>query len=90
MKCVLCFGCLYDKFGYRLLHDAGHFVGPKLSSIIRGGSWFWPNARSEALVEIQSLLLEVSIGDVDQPVWGTRSGVFSSAETWEELREKKA
>jgi hypothetical protein len=37
-------GCLYDKFGYRLLHDAGHFVGPKLSSIIRGGSWFWLNA----------------------------------------------
>jgi hypothetical protein len=40
-------------------------------------------------VEIQSRLPEVSIGEVDQPVWGTKSGVFSSAETWEELREKK-
>jgi hypothetical protein len=40
-------------------------------------------------VEIQSRLPEVSIGEVDQPVWGTKSGVFSSAETWKELREKK-
>jgi hypothetical protein len=40
-------------------------------------------------VEIQSRLPEVSIGEVDQPVWGTKSGVFSSAETWKELRKKK-
>jgi hypothetical protein len=82
-------GCLIDKFSYRPMYDAGHSIGPKLSSIIRRGSWFWPNARSEALVEIQSRLPEVLIGEVDQPIWGTKGGVFSCAETLEELREKK-
>jgi hypothetical protein len=71
------------------MYDAGHSIGPKLSSIIRDGSWFWPTARSEVLVEIQSWLREVILGDVDKPIWGTKCGVFSCAEILEELRVKK-
>jgi hypothetical protein len=71
------------------MYDVGHSIGPKLSSIIRDGSWFWPIARSEILEEIQSRLLEVILGEVDKPVWGTKGGVFSCAETLEELRVKK-
>jgi hypothetical protein len=50
------------------MYDAGHSIGPKLSSFIRDGSWFWPTTRSEVLVEIQSRLPEVILGEVDQPV----------------------
>jgi hypothetical protein len=45
--------------------DAGHSIGPKLSSIIRRGDWYWPHARLDALVEIQSSLLEIEIGEAD-------------------------
>lgn len=42
--------------------DAGHSFGPKLSSIIRRGDWYWPHARLDAFEEIQSRLLEIKIG----------------------------
>jgi len=45
--------------------DAGHSIGPKLSSIIRRGDWYWPHARLDALVEIQSRLPEIEIGEAD-------------------------
>jgi len=82
-------GRLIDTFGYRIVYDAGPSIGPMLSSIIKNRDWFWPLARSEAIVDIQSWLLEIDLGEVDQPVWDTKSGVFSSAETWERLRVKK-
>ncbi|XP_062167084.1 uncharacterized protein LOC133873388 [Alnus glutinosa] len=30
-------GCLFDKFGYRVIYDAGRNIGPRVSSIIRDG-----------------------------------------------------
>jgi hypothetical protein len=45
-------GCLFDVYGPRTLYDAGHAISPKLSSIIKKGSRYWPSARSEALVDI--------------------------------------
>lgn len=80
-------GCLLDAYGYRVMYDAGP-IGPKLSSIIRGGNWYWSSARSEALVEIQSRLLEIELGGIDQVVWDSKGGSFSSSETWEKLRNK--
>lgn len=59
-----------------------------MSSIIRHGEWYWPNAQSDSLVEIQSCLHEVGIGDVDVPVWKSRNGIFSCSETWGSLRLK--
>jgi hypothetical protein len=35
------------------------------------------------------ILPEIELGEVDQPFWYTKSGVFSYAETWEKLREKQ-
>jgi len=55
-------GYLFDQYGYRTVYDAGSAIGPKLSSIIRNGEWYWPSARSNNLVEIQSRLPEVAIG----------------------------
>jgi hypothetical protein len=45
-------GCLFDNFGYRVIYDAGRNIGPRVSTIIKDGEWFWPNARSEHLVII--------------------------------------
>jgi len=72
---------LIDTFGYRIVYDAGPSIGPMLSSIIKSRDWSWPPARSEAIADIQSRLPEIDCGEVDQPVWDTKSGVFSSAET---------
>jgi hypothetical protein len=37
-------GRLTDVYGYRMVYDAGSAIGLKLSYIIRGGNWYWPNA----------------------------------------------
>jgi hypothetical protein len=79
-------GYLLDWYGYRTVYDAGRDIGPKLSSIIRNGEWYWPSARSDNLVEIQSRLPEVVIGGDDLPVWKGSKGVYSCAETWDQLR----
>jgi hypothetical protein len=31
-------GCLFDKYGYRMIYDAGSAIGPKVSSIIKEGA----------------------------------------------------
>jgi hypothetical protein len=57
-----------------------------LDSIIKNGSWYWPGARSDAIVAIQSHLPEVELGGLDQAIWDSKSGQFSSAETLDKLR----
>jgi hypothetical protein len=81
-------GYLLDRYGFRTVYDAGRDIGPKLSSIIRNGEWYWPSARSDNLVEIQSRLPEVVIGGDDLPVWKSSKGVYSCAETLDQLRVK--
>jgi hypothetical protein len=70
---------VYDRYGYRTVYDAGRDIVPKLSSIIRNGEWYWPSARSDNLVKIQSKLLEVAIGGEDLPVWKGSKRVYSCA-----------
>ncbi|XP_062158796.1 uncharacterized protein LOC133866284 [Alnus glutinosa] len=79
-------GCLFDTYGSRVMYDAGPSIGPMLSSIIRDGDWYWTSVRSEALVDIQSRLPKVILGEVDKAVWDSKNGEFSSSETWEKLR----
>jgi hypothetical protein len=71
------------------MYNAGPSIGPKLSSNIRRGDWFWPHIRLKAIVEIQSRLHEVELAEANQSIWDSRSGKFSSADTWEKLKEKK-
>jgi len=72
-------GCLINVYGQRAVYDAGHGIGPKLDSIIKNGSWYWPSARSDAIVAIQRRLPEVELGGLDQAIWDSKSGQFSSA-----------
>jgi hypothetical protein len=81
-------GCLLEKYGHRAVYDAGSSLGAKLSTVIRNGDWFWPYARSDKLVELQSKLLEVDIGEVDLPVWHSRTGKYACADTWDFLRTR--
>ncbi|XP_062152014.1 uncharacterized protein LOC133860417 [Alnus glutinosa] len=80
-------GCLLDKYGYRIVHDSGFPLHAKLDVIMKNGAWFWPYARSDDLVEIQSQLHTVEVGDADEPVWNSRSGIHKCSDTWEKLRE---
>jgi hypothetical protein len=41
------------------------------------------------LGEIQSRLLEIELGEANQVVWNLKSDNFSSAETWEKLKDKQ-
>jgi hypothetical protein len=82
-------GCLLEKYGYRAMYNAGSHVDARVSSIIRNGEWYWPAARSDQLVQIQSRLPEIPIGESDQPIWNSKKGLYSCADTWEFLREKK-
>jgi hypothetical protein len=79
-------GCLLDTYGFRAIYDAGCYAGAKLFFIIRDQYWFWPYARSDTLVEIQSRIPEIDIGDKDLPIWKSRNGVYSCSGTWELLR----
>jgi hypothetical protein len=82
-------GRLLDRYGHRAMYDAGSNVGARVSSIIRDGDWFWPAVRSDSIVQIQSWLPEVLIGEADQPIWNFKKGIYSYGETWDFLREKK-
>jgi hypothetical protein len=73
----------------RAIYGAGSYSGEKLSSIICDRDWFWPCARFETLVKLQSRLPKVDIGSEDLPIWNFRNGVYSCSETWELLREKQ-
>jgi hypothetical protein len=68
----------------RIVYDSGSKIDAKLASVIKGKSWCWPPARSEELVNIQSQLPLVQIGEVDHPIWSIEKRVFIIwAETWE-------
>ncbi|XP_062162012.1 uncharacterized mitochondrial protein AtMg00310-like [Alnus glutinosa] len=76
-------GCLLDKYGYRVVYDAGSSIDAKLSTIICNGEWYWPYARSDRIDDIQSKLLEVEIGNSDFPIWRRKKGRYTCAETWD-------
>jgi hypothetical protein len=78
-------GCL-ENYGFRTSYDAGHNIGPMLSSIIKNGEWHWKSARSKNLVKIQCRLPEISIGNEDTPIWKSNNGKYSCSETWNQLR----
>jgi len=82
-------GRLIDRYGFRLVYDAGSCLEAWVSSIIRNGDWFWPNARSDILVDIQSKLSEVDIGTTDVPIWNLPSGVYKCSKTWDQLRNRQ-
>lgn len=82
-------GYLLDRYGFRPVYDAGSCVDAKLSSIIQGGEWFWPYARSDFLVHIQGRLSLVKIKVEDLAVWKAKKEVYNCAKTWDAMREKE-
>jgi hypothetical protein len=67
------------------VYDARSLLDAKLSTVIRNGEWYWPPARSDKLVELQSKLPEVDIQEFYLPVWHGSTGKFSCSDTWEFL-----
>jgi hypothetical protein len=80
-------GYLLDMYGFRIVYDSGLPLKAKLAAIINDGDWFWTSAWSDALIEIQSQLHEVVLGDVDLPIWDSKNGKYSCPDTWGKLRE---
>lgn len=59
---------LLDTFRYRIVHDSGLSLHSKFDFIIKNRDWFWPHARSDALVKVQSKLHTVELGNVNVPL----------------------
>jgi hypothetical protein len=65
-------------------------VGWMLGWIQLFGNWCWKPAHNDFLVEIQSKLSEIRFGVADKPIWTiSRSGSYSSSDTWDFLHKKK-
>jgi hypothetical protein len=56
-------GILLEKFGSRVVYDAHSKADAKLSSVIREGNWLWAPACFDALMEFQSKLSLIEIGE---------------------------
>jgi hypothetical protein len=81
---------LFDGFGYRVVYDSHSRLKAKLDSVLKEGLWCWRPACSEELVIIKSRLPEILIGAMDKLVWTiSKTGAYSSAETWNHLRKNK-
>jgi hypothetical protein len=77
---------LVERYGYRIVYDSQS----RLDSVIQNGNWCWNPARSDSLVKIQSKLSEIRFGVADKPIWTiSKSGSYSSSDTWDFLRKKK-
>jgi hypothetical protein len=84
------FGALFNRFGFRVIYDSNSRLYAKLDTVLKQGNWCWRPACSEDLIAIQSRLMDVPIGGIDEPVWTlVKSGVFTCVETWNQLRKKK-
>jgi hypothetical protein len=81
-------GCLLDNYGHHAVYDAGSSVNAKLSTIIHNGDWYWPAARSDKIVELQSKLPGVDIDENDLPVWNCKMGKYVCSETWDAIRKE--
>jgi hypothetical protein len=78
---------LLENFGHCIVYDSGFPLHSKLEVVIKNGEWFWPLARSDALVEVQSKLHEIELGAADLAVWNAKNGQYNRADTGEKLRE---
>lgn len=79
---------MVDKYGPRVVFEARSRIDARLSSVIRGRDWHWFPAWSDNLVNIQSQLPLVTLGDKDTPMWLPRSKIYSSRDTWEAIQVK--
>ena len=58
-------GIFIEQYGFKAVYGAQSNIEAKFSSVICNGDWLWRLAKSEALVEIQAILLKVSLGHCD-------------------------
>jgi hypothetical protein len=84
-------GVLYQEYGHMIVYDAASSINAKVSSVLHNHEWCWRPARSEILVDIQSKLSLVQLGDSNKAIWLLNSsGKFTCADTWQHLRVKQA
>jgi hypothetical protein len=72
-------GYLLDRYGYKIAYDFGFPLNTKLVAVIKNENWFWACARFDTLVDIQSQLHDVALGDTDEVVWDSRNGKYTYA-----------
>lgn len=81
-------GRLINIYGFQAVYDSSLSLNACVPSVLHKGSWNWPPARFDYLVDIQAKLPNIKVGEVDVAVWKSKSGVYSCRETWHLLRPK--
>lgn len=68
-------GILHEKYGHRVIYDAQSKLDARLSNVIKDGQWSWRPARYDTLVDIQSKLSLIPLGEKDTPKWAVSKSV---------------
>ncbi|KAK3219463.1 hypothetical protein Dsin_013433 [Dipteronia sinensis] len=80
----------YSKVGLTHLYFVDDLLIFSEASVRSNGQWYWSTAHSNHLVNIQSRLCMVPIGDEDNPKWNvSKTGMFSCSDTWDSIRVKE-
>ena len=80
---------MVQRFGSHVIYDAASNPEAKVDSMLKNKTWIWRPARSDALVTVQCQLFLVELKDEDKALWqATKSGKFSCAATYAEIRYK--
>lgn len=84
------YGGFFDRYGYRIIHEARSNPEAKLCFVISNDNWNWFPDRSDQMVDIQSKLCLANVGGKEDILkWSIdKSGCFSSASSWQEIRKK--
>jgi hypothetical protein len=67
---------LIDAYRLQIVYDYGIGIDARVSFVLQNGNWVWPSARSDHLVDIQIRLPGIELGDVEVPVWKSKSGFY--------------
>ncbi|XP_075641997.1 uncharacterized protein LOC142613508 [Castanea sativa] len=80
-----------SKICSRAIYDAASNPEAKVDFVLKDKTWIWRPARSDALLTIQCQLFLIELKDEDKALWqATKSGKFSCAATYTEIRDKSS
>lgn len=78
---------MFEQYGYRVIYDGRSKLDAKLSTLMNGKEWKWS---SDDLVNIQSKLSFVKIGETDKATWViSKKNCYTSSDTWEAIRTRR-
>lgn len=73
-------GRLINIYGFQAVYDSGLSLNACVSSVLHKGSWNWPPARFDYLVDIQARLPNIKVGEKWMLLFGSLRVVYTLVE----------